>query len=67
MEGVELEFKDDALAEIAELSIKRKTGARGLRTILEKVLLNIMYEIPSLGNVEKLLLMQMLFAIMQSL
>ena len=53
MEGVELEFKDDALTEIAELSIKRKTGARGLRTILEKVLLNIMYDIPSLGNVEK--------------
>ena len=55
MEDVELEFKDEALTAIAELSIKRKTGARGLRTILEKVLLNIMYEIPSLENVEKVI------------
>jgi len=55
MEGAELEFKKEALEAVAQVSVKRKTGARGLRTILEKVLLNIMYEIPSLHNVEKVI------------
>jgi ATP-dependent Clp protease ATP-binding subunit ClpX len=53
MEGVELEIRDDALAAIARKAMARKTGARGLRTILEGVLLNSMYELPSLDNVSK--------------
>src|SRR3546814_1059542 len=44
MEGVELEFRPDALAAIARKALKRKTGARGLRTIVESVLLDTMYE-----------------------
>ncbi|MGD8580590.1 MAG: ATP-dependent Clp protease ATP-binding subunit ClpX [Lysobacterales bacterium] len=53
MEGAELEIRDDALAAIARKAMKRKTGARGLRTIIEGVLLNIMYELPSMENVSK--------------
>ncbi|HEY0199014.1 MAG TPA: ATP-dependent Clp protease ATP-binding subunit ClpX [Rhodanobacter sp.] len=53
MEGVELEFRPDALAAIARKALKRKTGARGLRTIVESVLLDTMYELPSLENVGK--------------
>jgi ATP-dependent Clp protease ATP-binding subunit ClpX len=45
---VKLEFKDGALEEVAKLAIKRKTGARGLRSILENAMLDVMYEIPSL-------------------
>ena len=53
MEGVELEIRPDALAAVARKAMKRKTGARGLRTILESVLLDTMYELPSLENVSK--------------
>ena len=53
MEGAELEFRDDALRAIAGKAMKRKTGARGLRTILEDVLLDTMYELPGLTNVTK--------------
>ncbi|NCF63752.1 MAG: ATP-dependent Clp protease ATP-binding subunit ClpX [Gammaproteobacteria bacterium] len=53
MEGVELEIREDALAAIARKAMGRKTGARGLRTILEGVLLNSMYDLPSLENVSK--------------
>src|SRR6186713_1776053 len=53
MEGVELEFRQDALAAIARKALKRKTGARGLRTIVESVLLDTMYDLPSLENVGK--------------
>jgi ATP-dependent Clp protease ATP-binding subunit ClpX len=53
MEGVELEFRQDALAAIARKALKRKTGARGLRTIVEAVLLDTMYDLPSLENVSK--------------
>mgnify|MGYP001149889946 CR=1 FL=1 len=53
MEGAELEVREDALSAIAKRAMKRKTGARGLRTILEGVLLNSMYELPSLDNVSK--------------
>jgi ATP-dependent Clp protease ATP-binding subunit ClpX len=53
MEGAELEVREDALAAIAKRAMKRKTGARGLRTILEGVLLNSMYELPSMENVSK--------------
>ena len=53
MEGAELEFRDDALSAIAHRAMARKTGARGLRTILENVLLDTMYELPSMTNVTK--------------
>ena len=53
MEGVELEIRPDALAAIAKKALKRKTGARGLRTIVESVLLDTMYDLPSLENVKK--------------
>ena len=53
MEGVELELRDDGLRAVARKAMERKTGARGLRTILENVLLDIMYDLPSLKNVGK--------------
>ncbi len=53
MEGVELEFRPDALLAVAKKALARKTGARGLRTILESVLLDTMYELPSQENVAK--------------
>ncbi|MFZ2288496.1 MAG: ATP-dependent Clp protease ATP-binding subunit ClpX [Halopseudomonas yangmingensis] len=53
MEGVELEFRDDALRAVASRALERKTGARGLRSILENVLLETMYEIPSAEDVSK--------------
>jgi ATP-dependent Clp protease ATP-binding subunit ClpX len=53
MEGVELEFRPDALTAIARKAIRRKTGARGLRTILEQVLLDTMFNLPSLEHVSK--------------
>jgi ATP-dependent Clp protease ATP-binding subunit ClpX len=53
MEGAELEIREDALHAIALKAMARKTGARGLRTILEGVLLNSMYDLPSLDNVTK--------------
>ncbi|MFI4968756.1 MAG: ATP-dependent Clp protease ATP-binding subunit ClpX [Lysobacterales bacterium] len=53
MEGVELEFRPDALTAVAHKAIKRRTGARGLRTILEQVLLDTMFDLPSLEHVSK--------------
>ncbi|WP_405237696.1 ATP-dependent Clp protease ATP-binding subunit ClpX [Lentisalinibacter orientalis] len=53
MENVELEFRDDALRAVARKAMARKTGARGLRTILENVLLDTMYELPSAANARK--------------
>ncbi|MEO8444433.1 MAG: ATP-dependent Clp protease ATP-binding subunit ClpX [Gammaproteobacteria bacterium] len=53
MEGAELEFREDALRAIARRAMERKTGARGLRTILEGVLLDTMYDLPSLRNARK--------------
>ncbi|HLU13658.1 MAG TPA: ATP-dependent Clp protease ATP-binding subunit ClpX [Arenimonas sp.] len=53
MEGVELEVRPDALSAIARRALKRKTGARGLRTIMESVLLDTMFELPSLEGVSK--------------
>jgi len=50
---VDLTFTDDALDAIAEQAMKRKTGARGLRAIMENTMLDVMYDIPTLGNVEK--------------
>ena len=56
MEGVELEVRPSALQAIARKALKRKTGARGLRSILENVLLDTMYEIPTLENVSKVVI-----------
>jgi ATP-dependent Clp protease ATP-binding subunit ClpX len=53
MEGVDLEFRDDALLAVAKRAMERKTGARGLRTILESVLLDTMYDLPSAINAKK--------------
>jgi ATP-dependent Clp protease ATP-binding subunit ClpX len=55
-DGVELEFDDDALSAIADQAILRGTGARGLRAIMEEVLLNVMYELPSRQDVTKCLI-----------
>lgn len=56
MEGVELTFTDGALKTIAEKAIDRKTGARGLRSILESTLLNTMFELPNTENVEEVVI-----------
>ncbi len=53
MESVELELREDALRAVAQRAMKRKTGARGLRTILENVLLDTMYDLPSMKNATK--------------
>lgn len=53
IEDVELEFEDDALREIAKKAIERNTGARGLRSIVENIMMDTMYEVPSEENVEK--------------
>ncbi len=53
MEGVDLEFRDEALTGIAQSALKRKTGARGLRSIIEHSLLDIMYELPGMEGVAK--------------
>jgi ATP-dependent Clp protease ATP-binding subunit ClpX len=53
MDGVELTFEDEALDACAELSIRHKTGARGLRTVLEDTLLDVMYDIPSRSDVKQ--------------
>ena len=56
MEGSEVEFRDDALRAVARKAMERKTGARGLRTILEQVLLDTMYDLPSMENVRKVVI-----------
>ncbi|MEG1547565.1 MAG: ATP-dependent Clp protease ATP-binding subunit ClpX [Clostridia bacterium] len=56
MDGVELEFDHDSLVDVAKLAIERKTGARGLRAILEDVMLDIMYDIPSRTDIRKCLI-----------
>ena len=56
MEGVDIEFREDALDLVAKKAMKRKTGARGLRSILENVLLDTMYELPSMNAVTKVVI-----------
>jgi ATP-dependent Clp protease ATP-binding subunit ClpX len=56
MEGVELDFRPDALDAVAAKAMERKTGARGLRSIMESVLLETMYDIPSMDNVSKVVI-----------
>src|SRR3546814_20403644 len=53
MEGVQLEIREDALRAIAVKAKERKTGARGLRTIMENMLLDVLYDLPSMENVSK--------------
>ncbi|MDD3529785.1 MAG: ATP-dependent Clp protease ATP-binding subunit ClpX [Gallionellaceae bacterium] len=56
MEGVELEFREEALYALAKAALKRKTGARGLRSIIEHALLDIMFDLPGMKGVEKVVL-----------
>ena len=53
LDGVELEFTDEAIAAIADKAMERGTGARGLRAIIEEVLLHVMYDVPSRGDIGK--------------
>jgi ATP-dependent Clp protease ATP-binding subunit ClpX len=53
LDGVELEFTDEAIGAIADKALERGTGARGLRAIIEEVLLHSMYEVPSRGDVAR--------------
>ena len=53
MDGIELEFQEDALKEVARVAMEKKTGARGLRAILEQTMLDVMYDIPSNEKVNK--------------
>ena len=55
LDGAKLTFKDNALKEIALKAIKKKTGARGLRSILENILLKTMYDLPSQENIEEVI------------
>jgi ATP-dependent Clp protease ATP-binding subunit ClpX len=56
MEGVELSFAEDALKSVAKKAVARKTGARGLRSILEAILLDTMYDLPEMGGVEEVVI-----------
>ncbi len=56
MENVELEIRPGALTAVAKKALQRKTGARGLRSIMEHALLDVMYELPGMGNVEKVVI-----------
>ncbi len=53
MEGVKLGFNDDALTAVSKKAIERKTGARGLRSILEGILLDTMFDLPSMDGVDE--------------
>ena len=52
LDGVQLSFDDDALEEIVRMAMKRGTGARGLRAVMEEVMLDVMYQIPSRRDVQ---------------
>ena len=56
LDKIELEFKQEALEEVAEQALKRETGARGLRAIMEEILTDFMYELPDDPTVEKLII-----------
>ena len=55
-DGVSLEFTDEALEAVADRALSQKTGARGLRTVVEEVLLDVMYELPSMDGVVRCLI-----------
>ena len=56
LEGVDLQFEDEALKEVVHLAIKRKTGARSLRAIMENIMLDIMFRVPSLPNLKRIII-----------
>ena len=56
MDGVRLEFKEDALSEIAQLAVEQNTGARGLRSIIEETLVNLMYDVPDIKDLYKIVI-----------
>jgi len=56
MDGIKLEFDEDALEEVAKIAIKKRTGARGLRAILEQTMLDVMYDIPSNDKINKVII-----------
>jgi ATP-dependent Clp protease ATP-binding subunit ClpX len=56
MEGADLHFTRDAIAAIAEKAIELKTGARALRSIMERIMLDVMYELPQTENVERVVI-----------
>ncbi len=56
LDGVDLEFMDDALQAVAEEAMRRNTGARGLRAIIEDIMLDVMYEVPSRMDVTKVVI-----------
>ena len=55
IDNVELEITDDAVYEVAKKAIELKTGARGLRTILENLMLDTMFDVPSMQDIEKVI------------
>lgn len=55
LDGVDLEFTEDAVQAIADKAMERGTGARGLRAIIEEVLLHVMYDVPSRGDIGKVI------------
>jgi len=56
VEGVELDFHEDAIKSVAKIALKQKTGARGIRAIIEKIMLEIMYHIPNDKNIQKIVI-----------
>ena len=58
MENIDLEFKNDALQEISKMAIKRKTGARGLRSIMEDLLIDLMFDAPEYKDLQKIIINQ---------
>jgi ATP-dependent Clp protease ATP-binding subunit ClpX len=58
LDGIEIEFEDDALVEVAKIALEKKTGARGLRSILEQTMLDLMYDLPSNDKVNKVIITQ---------
>ena len=56
LDGVEVEFEDEALSEVAKQAIRLNTGARGLRSILENIMLELMYDVPSDDTIEKIVI-----------
>ena len=58
IDNVELEFEEEALREISKQAIERKTGARGLRSIIEGIMLDVMYDLPSRDDIQKCIITQ---------
>ncbi|MDE6276338.1 MAG: ATP-dependent Clp protease ATP-binding subunit ClpX, partial [Clostridia bacterium] len=56
IDGVQVEFEDDALVEVAKMAIKLKTGARGLRSVLESIMLELMYDVPTDKTIQKVII-----------